>query len=134
MQATYTFPVGVTTLWWYAPATTSLQDDAKEESGQESVVADAANVVADVTKEAVSGNGVTHDEASGNGESRGQYSGNGGIHEEEFEDFASEPGAHGDFTRYAGEGGQVVVQAYRRVGGGPVEDGGYLKFVKGPKN
>ena len=21
MQATYTFPVGVTTLWWYAPAT-----------------------------------------------------------------------------------------------------------------
>ncbi|TCD70167.1 hypothetical protein EIP91_004637 [Steccherinum ochraceum] len=25
MQATYTFPVGVTTLWWYAPATSGLQ-------------------------------------------------------------------------------------------------------------
>ncbi|KAI0081546.1 glycoside hydrolase [Panus rudis PR-1116 ss-1] len=25
MQATYTFPVGVTTLWWYAPATASAQ-------------------------------------------------------------------------------------------------------------
>ena len=25
MQATYTFPVGVTTLWWYAPATGSAQ-------------------------------------------------------------------------------------------------------------
>ena len=27
MQATYTFPVGVTTLWWYAPST-SLQVQA----------------------------------------------------------------------------------------------------------
>lgn len=24
MQATYTFPVGVTTLWWFAPATSSF--------------------------------------------------------------------------------------------------------------
>ncbi|KAK0463046.1 glucan endo-1,6-beta-glucosidase [Desarmillaria tabescens] len=31
MQATYTFPVGVTTLWWYAPATSSLNGTATEE-------------------------------------------------------------------------------------------------------
>jgi len=30
MQATYTFPVGVTTLWWYAPPT-SLKNATKEE-------------------------------------------------------------------------------------------------------
>ncbi|KAJ7260891.1 glycoside hydrolase [Mycena haematopus] len=31
MQATYTFPVGVTTLWWYAPST-SLKNATKEET------------------------------------------------------------------------------------------------------
>ena len=31
MQATYTFPVGVTTLWWYAP---SMSLNASEEQGK----------------------------------------------------------------------------------------------------
>ncbi|KAJ3488425.1 hypothetical protein NLI96_g2859 [Meripilus lineatus] len=34
MQATYTFPVGVTTLWWYAPATGSVQAQALDNSTQ----------------------------------------------------------------------------------------------------
>ncbi|PBK71630.1 glucan endo-1,6-beta-glucosidase [Armillaria solidipes] len=31
MQATYTFPVGITTLWWYAPPTSSLNATAAQE-------------------------------------------------------------------------------------------------------
>jgi hypothetical protein len=42
MQATYTFPVGVTTMWWYAPdegndfaanATTAFYTDEEHQSG-----------------------------------------------------------------------------------------------------
>lgn len=77
MQATYTFPVGVTTLWWYAP-TTSLQADA------------TANVT---------------DNRDAN-----------------------------DYAGESNENEQFVAQAYQRRGDGPVEDGGWLRFVKGPRN
>jgi hypothetical protein len=42
-QATYTFPVGVTTLWWYAPPTTSTQGEQvfmNEVNGAQQVLAE----------------------------------------------------------------------------------------------
>lgn len=32
LQAAYTFPVGVTTLWWYAPPTSSADADTSSEN------------------------------------------------------------------------------------------------------
>ena len=35
MQATYTFPVGVTTLWWYAPSTSlNASEEQEQEEGK----------------------------------------------------------------------------------------------------
>ena len=44
MQATYTFPVGVTTLWWYAPATGSAQGTFLNATAKTEPVSAGANV------------------------------------------------------------------------------------------